>query len=246
MVIKIGGSELENERFLEGLGQAVANWPEVVIVHGGGPTNNKLSERLGITPRFLDGQRVTDAATLEVAVLGLTGGASTSLVAGLVRQGVKALGLSGVDAGLVKTRQVEGELGLVGMPVGVDAEGLRALTGAGFTPCLSPISLGERGQLLNVNADFVASAVAAGMGADCLVFLTGSGGILVDGQPQERLTARTCREFIESGVIGAGMIPKVESALQALEAGVARVLITNLAGLEQFRQGQPCATEVSL
>lgn len=246
MVIKIGGSELESASFLEGLGRTVAGLPEAVIVHGGGPTNNKLSERLGITPRFLDGQRVTDEATLEVAVLGLTGGASTSLVAGLVRQGVKALGLSGVDAGLVKTRQVEGELGLVGMPVAVDAAALRALTSAGFTPCLSPISLGEAGQLLNVNADFVASAVAAGLQADCLVFLTGSGGILVDGQPQVRLSATTCRELIASGVIGSGMIPKVESALQALEAGVSRVLITNLAGLEQFRRGQPCATEVSL
>ncbi len=245
MVIKVGGSELERPDFLAELGQILAPLERpAIVVHGGGPSTNRLTKKMGLEPQFLDGQRVTDGPTLEIAVLGLNGEASTKLVTGLVAQGVAALGLSGADAALIEVDQVGGDLGLVGYPRKVDAEKLTRLREAGFTPCLSPLSLTADFRLLNVNADFVASAVASGTQADRLVFLTGVGGILVNEQPQQRLSSEQCHQFMQDGTIGAGMIPKVEAALLAKRNGVSQVFITDLKGLRKSLEGQSCTTEV--
>nr|MBA2390644.1 acetylglutamate kinase [Geodermatophilaceae bacterium] len=185
IIIKVGGNELDNTGFREGFARAVAalgEWP--VIVHGGGRGTSLLMERFGLEARFVQGLRVTDAQTLELAVMGMVGLASTLLVQALVKQGLPALGLSGVDAGLVTAERLslpEGDLGAVGEPVAVNAARLRALFATGFLPCLAPISLSADGALLNVNADHVAQSVAAALDAELLIFLTNVPGVRLHG-----------------------------------------------------------------
>ena len=248
IVLKIGGRQLGSAEFLTGLAEAVGALPyRPVIVHGGGKGTTELYQRLNLEPRFVAGQRYTDEAGLQAAVMGLVGEASTQLVSALVRHGHSALGLSGVDAGLVKVkryRSPEGDLGLVGKPVEVAAEKLKALGEAGFLPCLAPISMSAEGEVLNVNADVVASALAAALDSEALVFLTDTPGVLREEQPISQLGVKTGFQLIEEGVIGSGMIPKVESAAEALAGGVGQVFITNLEGLRQWSLGQKPATEV--
>ncbi|MBI3923977.1 MAG: acetylglutamate kinase [Armatimonadetes bacterium] len=248
-VIKIGGNQLDDEEFLRQLGETLARLDSgQVIVHGGGRGTTELCRQLGIEPRFLDGLRVTDEPTLEATIMGLVGKASLQVVQALVRAGVPALGLCGADAGLVTARKLDhpgGDLGRVGVPSRVDWARLKALLDSGFLPCIAPVCLDETGRPVNVNADHVAAAVAAELKADRLVFVTATPGVLVDGSPCARLSRAECRQLIRSGVIQDGMVPKVESALQALASGVASVLITNLEGLEQLARGQSVPTELA-
>lgn len=248
VVIKLGGNELNSESFLAGFSQVVADLPErPIIVHGGGRGTSELAARLGLETRFVDGLRVTDDEGIDVAVMGLIGTASTQLVQALVNAGVPALGLSGVDAGIVtaeKLRHPTTDLGWVGTPIAAHAGRLRALIGAGFVPCLAPISLDAAGDIYNVNADHVAQAVAAAVEAEALVFLTNVPGVLRDGERIERVTPAGAEALIESGVILGGMIPKVRSAATALDAGVRRVLITDLDGLSTWVRGESAGTEV--
>ncbi|MBM3462456.1 MAG: acetylglutamate kinase [Armatimonadetes bacterium] len=238
-VIKVGGNELDDPQFLDRLAEAVAALPQrPVIVHGGGRGTSGLAERLGLQSRFVDGLRVTDEATLEAAVMGLVGMASVRLVSALSAAGIPALGLCGADARLVvATRMVHpaGDLGRVGTPVRVDAEGLGRLLEAGFVPCLAPICAGDDGGTLNVNADTVAQAVAAALQASALVMLTNVPGVKADGDVLGRLTPETVESLISSGTIQGGMIPKTRAACAALAAGVAKVLITDLDGLRAGR-----------
>lgn len=248
LVIKVGGHELDNPEFLSGLARAVAALPEFpVIVHGGGRGTTMLVERFGLEARFVEGQRVTDAQTLELAVMGMVGQASTQLVSALVTAGLPALGLSGVDAALVTAEYMTvatGDLGAVGRPVQVDAVRLRALLAAGFLPCLAPISRARTGELLNVNADSVAQAVAAVLEAEQLVLLTNVPAVLRDGQPIARLTAAEVERDIANGTIAGGMIPKTRATLAALAAGVRRALITDLAGLTAVATGSSAGTTI--
>lgn len=247
-VIKLGGNELNDEGFLAHFGRMVVELPErPVIVHGGGRGTSELAERLGLETRFVDGLRVTDDDAIDVAVMGLVGMASTRLVRTLVTAGVPALGLSGVDAGLVTAEKLHhptADLGWVGTPGVVDAARLESLLEAGFVPCLAPISLDAAGDVYNVNADHVAQAVAAALRAEALVFLTNVPGVLHDGERIERLTPADAETLIDAGIIVDGMIPKVRSAGAALAAGVRRVLITDLDGLAAWTRGEPAGTEI--
>ena len=233
IVIKVGGNELDNPAFVSGLARVAASMSAPpVIVHGGGRGSTRLAERLNLETRFIDGFRVTDDATLEVATMGLVGLASTTLVTGLVNGGVPALGLCGADAGLVRVRpDARRELGWVGEPTAVDGARLRALLQAGFVPCLAPISLGEDGRIYNVNADTVAAAVAAALDAPALVMVTAAPGVLDDGNVLPRLTPSRIEELITHGIIRDGMIPKTRAACDALASGVRSVLIVDLTGL---------------
>lgn len=248
IVIKLGGNELNSETFLAGFSRVVADLPEwPVIVHGGGRGTSELAERLGLETRFIDGLRITDDEGIDVAVMGLIGTASTQLVQALVNADVPALGLSGVDAGIVTAEKLQHpttDLGWVGTPIAVHAERLRALLGAGFVPCLAPISLDAAGDIYNVNADHVAQAIAAGTEAEALVFLTNVPGVLRAGERIERVTPADAAVLIEEGVIVGGMIPKVRSAAAALKAGVRRVLITDLEGLSAWVRGDSAGTEI--
>lgn len=235
-VIKIGGNELDNPAFVQELAARVAGMDGApVIVHGGGRAIGALQQRLGIEPVMRDGLRVTDAASLEVVQMVLSGSTNKMLVAALFAAGVTAVGLSGVDGGLLRCVKKElpgADLGYVGTVVGVNAALLEQLVAQGVAPVVSPLSLGLDGQIYNVNADEAAAAVAAALGAGLLSFVSNVPGVLDDaGQPLPTLTAATTEQLIASGVIHGGMVPKVRAALAGLEKGVARARIVDLPGL---------------
>jgi acetylglutamate kinase len=234
LVLKIGGNELDDPAFVEGLARAVAALrPAPVLIHGGGKEIGQLQQALGGEPRFVEGLRVTDETALRAAEMVLCGSVSTRLVAALIAAGADAQGLSGVDRGLIRVEKQlhpAGDLGRVGRPVAVRAEVVRDLLNAGVVPVIAPISLGQEG-VYNVNADEVAGAIAAALGDAEVVFVTNVAGVLSGGSVVPHLTAAEVHTLIGEGTITGGMIPKVRSALAALEAGVRAARITNLAGL---------------
>lgn len=234
VVLKIGGNELDDPQFVAELTQAVAGMrPAPVLVHGGGKEIGVIQRALGGEPRFIAGLRVTDEAALQAAEMVLCGSVSTRLVAALVAAGADALGLSGVDRGLIRAAKLEhpdGDLGRVGTPVGVRGELIAALLAEGVVPVIAPLSLGPDGPY-NINADEAAGAVAAALPDAEVVFVTNVPGVLVNGTVTAQLSAAHIEELIADGTISGGMIPKVRSALAALTAGVRSARITNLAGL---------------
>jgi acetylglutamate kinase len=226
VVVKIGGAAMEDPSLLEAFAEDIAHLRLVgmrpVVVHGGGPQITAMARRLGIEPRFVGGHRVTDPQTLEVVRMVLEV-VNQDLVAKLVRQGIPALGLSGADGGLLQVRRRSPELGLVGEVERVNVEVLADLMER-YVPVIASVGFeASTGQHLNVNADLVASAIASASGAKKLVYLTdvaglyGSGGEFVSEAP-----ASECRRLIASGSADGGMIPKLESAVEALQAGVSR------------------------
>lgn len=235
VVLKVGGGQVDDEAFLDGLAETVARMREqVAIVHGGGKEIASLQTALGLTPYFVDGLRVTDAEGLAVVEMVLSGRVNKRLVARLMMAGVKALGLSGVDLGLVRVEKMAhpaGDLGWVGRVAQVDPEPLRMLLRQRIVPVVSPVSLGFDGHTYNVNADHVATGVARTLGASALYFLTNVAGVLVDGQVVGKLSAAEAETLIRNGTIRDGMVPKVRSALDAVTAGVQEARITDLKGL---------------
>jgi len=236
-VLKIGGAELAEGPVLDALVDALvglAHARRLVVVHGGGSEIADLQKRLGLAPAFVDGLRVTDAESLRVAQMVLSGLVNKRLTARLVAREVRALGLSGVDGGTLRARRMQHagvDLGFVGEVTRVDDACLFDLLGLGFTPVLSPISLGENGTVYNVNADHAALAVAGALRAEELIFLTDVPGVCHGDRLLPRLTVREAEEYIAAGIITGGMIPKVRSALEGVARGVAGARITNLAGL---------------
>ena len=235
IVVKYGGAAMDTSGSLGGLAASFAEdvsllqsaGTTAVVVHGGGPQVTHLSERLGIETTFVDGLRVTDAATLDVATMVLAGKLNTEVVASLVTGGVRAVGLSGVDGGLLLARKQSGpDLGFVGEVVHVNADVLRTLTDQRFVPVVASIAVDETtGQAYNVNADVVASQLAIELGAEKLVFINDVPGLIgPTGDLLSELSAAQCLELlVQPGVVEGGMIPKVESAVTALAAGVGRV-----------------------
>ena len=231
-------------------------WPSLVaglesrpvLVHGGGKGTTALGERLGLESRFVDGLRVTDEAALEVAIMGLVRHGQPPPRAVPVRtRACRLLGLSGADSRLVTVEKLEhphGDLGLVGHPTKVDAPALRRLVQAGFVPCLAPICSSDEGVLHNVNADHVAQAVAVALDTPTLVYLTNVPGVLVEGALVPRLCPPEVEARVAEGHIRGGMIPKVRSATEAVRAGVRRVLITDLEGLQGWLRGERAGTEI--
>jgi acetylglutamate kinase len=219
LVIKLGGSTLDNQRdaledivWLRGLGA------HPVLVHGGGPEINDWLERVGLPRRFERGLRVTNAATLEVVRMVLAGKVNGDLVRLLVSLGGKAIGLTGIDGGLLHARQIAADLGYVGAITTVDAGVITALSAAGFIPVIAPIALGDDDAVLNVNADDAAADLARGLSATKLLYLSDVPGVLdAQGRLLSELTDDEVRALIEQGVISGGMIPKAEAALRALE-----------------------------
>ncbi len=234
-VIKIGGKELVRPAFVAGLAQALRALDEpVVLAHGGGKAVDALQARLGIEPVKVAGMRCTDEDSLPAVLMALCGEVSSRLVAGLIAGGVDALGLSGVDGGLMRCRKLhhpETDLGLVGEIVEVRADLLRDLLARGLTPVVAPVSLGLDDRIYNVNADQAASALARALGVEVLEFVSDVPGVLVAGKITPRLTPPEVERLIAQGEIHNGMVPKVQAALEALTTGVPRVRIVNLQGL---------------
>lgn len=231
LVIKVGGSTLGSDTTallreivaLHDMGQSV------VVVHGGGPIINDWLTRLGVMPQFSGGRRVTDAVTLDVARAVLSGVVNGDLVRAIVTLGGRAVGLSGLDGGMVHARLAEQALGFVGLIESIDPSVALALCRAGCIPVISPISLGPNGECLNVNADDVALAIAMALRARALVFASDVPGVHdAQGQQLPRLSASRARELIASGAITGGMIPKMEACLAALSQ-VSRIAIVDAA-----------------
>lgn len=234
ILIKVSGHELDDPVFLTDFAAAIKglNAPTIVI-HGGGAEISGLQKTLGIEPRYLDGVRITDEASLKVVEMVLCGTVNKRLVRYLLAAGVDAFGMSGVDRGLVRARKMTGmaeDMGLTGEVTSVRAEVLTALLAQGISPVIAPVCLGENTSL-NVNADHVAGAVAAAIGAKRAVFLTNVPGVMQNGQVLPTLTPEQTQAMIADGTIFGGMIPKVQTALHALETGVQQAVITDLKNL---------------
>ena len=230
IVLKYGGAAMDSAGLAATFAEDVMLLQSVgikpVIVHGGGPAVTQLSERLGIETTFVDGLRVTDAATLDVATMVLAGKLNTDVVASLVAGGVNAVGLSGVDGRLLLARKQEApDLGFVGEVVHVHADVLATLIDRAFVPVVASIAIDEHGQAYNVNADVVAAELAVALDAEKLVYLNDVPGLIgPTGDLLSELSAKQASDLLATpGVIDGGMIPKVESAVRALQAGVGKV-----------------------
>lgn len=252
-VLKIGGNELNEPGFLPMLADWVAKTTKpkkgpgksIMIVHGGGRDIAMMQSRLDLEPKKIDGLRITDADSLTVAQMVLSGHTNKQMVAALLAAGVDAVGLSGVDGRLLTAQKKEHptvDLGLVGEIVDVRTDLLQTLSNQGITAVISPISLGQDGFIYNVNADEAASAIALALKADLLDFISNVPGVLKAGQVVPQLTANQTEDLIKQGIINGGMVPKVRGALTAVAQGVPRARIVNLTGLLQ--SGGTIFTEV--
>ena len=234
LVLKVGGNEIDDANFLTGFANAIAKMSATpIVVHGGGKEIADLQVKLGLTPRFVEGLRVTDAESLAIAEMVLSGRVNKRIVAAVLNAGADAIGLSGIDRALVRVEKMQhpaGDLGRVGKVVGVRGEVLQEFLVKKIVPVVSPISLGDEGAY-NVNADSVACAIAAALNADAVVFVTNVAGVMQDDQVVPSLTARGAEALIKSRVIFGGMIPKVRAALDAVAGGACAARITNLDGL---------------
>lgn len=240
-VIKAGGGALEREATARALVEQIEVLHQVgirvVLVHGGGAQSTDLARALGGEARFVEGRRVTDAKALEVAAMVLNGAVNTRLLAVCRSQGVPAVGLSGVDSGLIRARRrppvrVGDELvdyGFVGDVAAVEPRVLTDLMDAGYVPVVSPLSAAEDGTVLNINADTIAAALAVALGAEKLLFLTGAPGILERPDDPGSLVSYTdlagLRRLRAEGGLVDGMLPKTSAIEAAVQGGVRRVHI---------------------
>jgi acetylglutamate kinase len=238
LVIKISGSELDDAAFVGRFAAAVRALTEpVVIVHGGGREISAMQRRMGIEPRYFDGVRITDAESLALVEMVLCGTINKRLTRSLIEAGVDALGVSGVDRGIVRAQKMDSpapaiDMGFTGRIAAVRAEPLREWLASGVTPVIAPICLGA-GTNYNVNADHVAGAVAAALGAERLIFLSDVPGVLNKaGEVMPTLSSDQAEALITDGTISGGMIPKVRTALSALEAGAASAVIGGIDALD--------------
>ena len=230
VVIKFGGHAMGNDDAMDSFARDVVLMQQVgvnpVIVHGGGPMINEMLERLGIHSDFVDGKRVTDAATVEVVEMVLSGRVNKRIVQAINDQGGRAVGLSGKDANLMTCDQTDPDLGYVGTPTELNPALLRTLFQADMIPVIAPLGAGRDGETFNVNGDTAAGAVAAALKADRLLLLTDVAGVKdASGEVVTELTAAQIREMTIDGTIGGGMIPKTETALAAISGGVRAVVI---------------------
>ena len=221
VVVKVGGSTLPHrEAVLADLAELHGAGVEVVIAHGGGATLTDWLTRVNKQPTFVNGLRVTDDETLELAVMVFAGAVNKQLVALLDAAGIPAVGISGVDGGLVRARrQTEPDIGLVGQTEQVDTTPLRALLDRGLIPVVACIVLGPAGQIFNINADTLAGDLARALRASRVVFLTDVPGVRgADGAVIPTLSQGETDRLIAEGVITGGMIPKVAACLRCLDA----------------------------
>ena len=233
IVVKIGGAALEDKAVLQKCAHAVVELAQdghkVVVVHGGGSQLTRTLKLLGKKSDFVNGLRITDAETRDVAVMVLAGMVNKSVVAAVVAAGRPAIGLCGGDGMSFRARkkQTQGyDLGFVGEICSVEPRWFEAIWGEGGIPILSSLALGSDGEYYNVNADQMASACAVACHADTLIFLTDVPGVKnSDGSVIHWLTTKELPALIASSVIGGGMLPKLEACTQALKRGVGRVRI---------------------
>jgi acetylglutamate kinase len=243
LVIKYGGAAMVDEALQRAVFTDLVLMEHVgmepIVVHGGGPEISRTAKMLGLAPKFIEGQRVTDAETLWIAEMVLTGNILRKIVVGIQQAGGRAVGITGKDDNLITARKMDREtladgsaapdMGFVGEVVSVNTEILTILQERDIIPVVSPIAPDEHGQAYNINADSVASAMATHLHADKLILLTDTPGVCSDPKDRStlipRIAAGEVPKMIADGVIAGGMIPKVQGAVHALESGVGRVHI---------------------
>lgn len=233
IVVKIGGSTFDRrDTTIEDIVSLQKQGKSLVIVHGGGNLVTEWLERLGILTRFVQGERVTDAPTLEVVTAVLAGLVNKEIVAAINCQEGRAVGISGVDGALIQGRMKNRETGYLGIVVKVNPAPLEVLLSAGFVPVVSPLSLhsfdrpDDAPQIININGDPVAGDLAAALGAERLIFLTDVAGVCdQSGKVIPRLSAGEAKALLASGVVSGGMIPKINACLRALTSTkIARII----------------------
>ena len=242
IVVKYGGNAMTGTGGTDDFSQDIVLMKQTgidpVVVHGGGPQIGAMLKKLDIQSRFVDGLRVTDQAAVEVVEMVLTGSINKQIVTAINAAGGRAVGLSGKDGNLVIARKVELEktgangekviedLGFVGEPQSVNPEVLYTMMKSEIIPVIAPIGVGPRGETYNINADTVAGAVAGAVKAERLILLTDVEGVLdQDRKLISRLTASEARALIADGTISGGMIPKIKTAIDAVESGVNAAVI---------------------
>ena len=239
-VIKVGGEVFADRALTNALVEQVGILHQVgirtVLIHGGGPQSTELAKALGIDTKFIEGRRVTDSDSLSVATMILNGQVNTRILATCRDLQIPAVGISGVDAGLIRAHKrppVEGkdgssvDYGFVGDIDSVEADILRKQLDNGLMPVVSPLSCDESGNILNINADTVAAAIAAELDAEKLILVTGASGILEDindpGSLISYIDRKHLKELKEKGILADGMLPKAAAIDAAIENGVQRV-----------------------
>ena len=229
IVIKYGGSAMADKTLQNAVFRDLALLSsvgvQIVVVHGGGPEINHWLEKLGIKPVFLDGLRITDTETMDVVEMVLTGRVNKQIVSGINNHGRMAIGLSGIDGGLIEARTLgDGSHGLVGEVAKVNTKLLSPLLEKGYVPVISSVANSSDGRSHNINADTVSGELAAALGAEKLILLTDTPGILRnENDPSsliEKIRLSEARELIDRGIVKAGMKPKVECCIRSLAQGV--------------------------
>jgi acetylglutamate kinase len=243
IVVKYGGHAMGGETGARDFSEDIVLMKQTginpIVVHGGGPQIGAMLKKLDIPSHFIDGLRVTDAATMEVVEMVLSGTINKQIVSGINAAGGKAIGISGKDGNLVVARKVtktktdpvtgkksEIDLGFVGEPDRVDPQVIRSIINSDLIPVVAPVGVGPAGETFNINADTVAGAIAGATAAERLMLLTDVEGVLdKEGKLIPRLTISEARALIADGTISGGMIPKVETAIDAVERGVKAAVI---------------------
>lgn len=230
VVIKLGGHAMGSDEGMEMFARDVVLMQMVgvnpVVVHGGGPMINAMLDKLDIQSEFVNGKRVTDAATVEVVEMVLSGTVNKRIVQAINSQGGRAVGLSGKDANLVVCDQTNPDLGFVGTPTEVDPSVLETLFESNTIPVIAPLGAGRNGETFNINGDNMAGAIAGALNADRLLLLTDVAGVKnASGEVVTEMSATQIRDMTADGTIAGGMIPKTETALDALDNGVRAVVI---------------------
>ena len=241
-VIKYGGHAMADEELKESFAQDVVLLKYVginpVIVHGGGPQIDQVLERMGITSRYVRGMRVTDQETLDIVEMVLVGKVNKEIVNLINQHGGMAVGLSGKDGGLILARKMNVtvsdngkpteiiDIGMVGEIVGINPLIIDSLDDNKFIPVIAPVGVGLKGETYNINADLVAGEVAESLHAEKLILMTDVEGVKdKKSELLSTLTEKQARKLIQDGVVGAGMIPKVECCIEALKGGVGKTHI---------------------
>ena len=245
IVIKYGGHAMVDKQLKEDFARDITLMKFIginpVIVHGGGPQINSVLDQMGILPKFVRGMRLTDEHTMDVVEMVLGGKVNKEIVAGINRQGGKAVGLSGKDGGLISAKKLHIvyqedadkppeiiDPGLVGQVTKIRSDIIDTLVEKDFIPVIAPVGAGEHGETYNINADLVASSIAQALSAGRLIFLTDIDGVMdKEGELISSIKAEQIKKMVDDKTISGGMIPKIEYALEALNIGVDKVHIIN-------------------
>lgn len=237
-VIKIGGRAQSDPRLARAVASA-SNRDRIVVVHGGGDEVSALQRRLGTTPQFHGGRRITTSEDLAIVQMALSGSANKRLVAAFVGLGVRAVGISGEDDGLLRARATSREtLGEVGEPSRVDARLIDLLVSSGYVPVISPLGRDEEsGATLNVNGDDAATAIAIALNASELLLVADVPGVMASGAVIPELDVEQAAALVDNGTARDGMAAKLQAARRAVELGVARVRIGNIDTIDVVTAG---------